>query len=104
MIRKKLLITGGLGFAGKHFYKSQFNKWKKIVIYDKMTYAADRAFINRYFDKKKDKIVIGDILDKRKLEKYIDKNTCVVHFAAESHVDNSFETSLIFTNTKNPIK
>ncbi len=99
MIRKKLLITGGLGFAGKHFYKSQFNKWKKIVIYDKMTYAADRAFINRYFDKKKDKIVIGDILDKRKLEKYIDKNTCVVHFAAESHVDNSFETSLIFTNT-----
>ena len=69
MIRKKLLITGGLGFAGKHFYKSQFNKWKKIVIYDKMTYAADRAFINRYFDKKKDKIVIGDILDKRKLEK-----------------------------------
>ena len=66
MIRKKLLITGGLGFAGKHFYKSQVNKWNKIVIYDKMTYAADRAFVNQYLDKKKDKIITGDILDKKK--------------------------------------
>ena len=99
MIKKKLLITGGLGFAGKHFYKSQVNKWSKIIIYDKMTYAADKNFVKKFFIKKKDKIIIGDILNKKKLEKSIDKNTCVVHFAAESHVDNSFETSLIFTNT-----
>ena len=99
MNRKKLLITGGLGFAGKHFYKSQINKWKSIVIYDKMTYAADKVFVNKFFNKKKDKIVIGDILNSKTLGKNIDKNTCVVHFAAESHVDNSFETSLIFTNT-----
>ena len=99
MKRKKLLITGGLGFAGKHFYKSQTNKWRNIIIYDKLTYAADRVFVSRFFNRKKDKIIIGDILDKNKLEKNIYKNTCVVHFAAESHVDNSFETSLIFTNT-----
>ena len=96
MNRKKLLITGGLGFAGKHFYKSQINKWKKIVIYDKMTYAADKAYVNKFFNKKKDKIITGDILDSKRLEKNIDKNTCVVHFAAESHVDNSFETLSYF--------
>ena len=99
MKNKKLLITGGLGFAGKHFYKSQINKWKKIVIYDKSTYAADKKFIDQLFNKDKDQIVKGDILDSKKLKKIIDKNTCVVHFAAESHVDNSFETSLIFTRT-----
>lgn len=98
MKRKKLIITGALGFAGKHFYKSQINKWEKIILYDKKTYAADVEFIRKIKDKK-DIVVIGDILDQKKLQKYIDKNTCVVHFAAESHVDNSFSTSLIFTNT-----
>ena len=62
MKRKKLLITGGLGFAGKHFYKSQTNKWRNIIIYDKLTYAADRVFVSRFFNRKKDKIIICDIL------------------------------------------
>ncbi len=98
MKRKKLLITGGLGFAGKHFYKSQINKWSKIIVFDKKTYAADISFVKKNFSNR-DKIVIADILNVKKLEKYIDKNTCIVHFAAESHVDNSFSTSLKFTNT-----
>lgn len=99
MITKKLLITGALGFAGKHFFRSQLAKWNKIILFDKKTYAADLTYVKKFLDKKKHKLIIGDILDKKKLEKYIDVNTCVVHFAAESHVDNSFETSLIFTET-----
>lgn len=98
MKRKKLLITGGLGFAGKHFYKSQIKKWSKIIVFDKKTYAADISFVKKNLSNR-DKIVIADILNIKKLQKYIDKNTCVVHFAAESHVDNSFSTSLKFTNT-----
>ena len=96
--RKKLLITGGLGFAGKHFYKSQIKKWSKIIVFDKKTYADDISFVKKNLSNR-DKIVIADILNIKKVQKYIDKNTCVVHFAAESHVDNSFSTSLKFTNT-----
>ena len=99
---KSILITGAAGFIGANFadymvknYENTYN----IVIFDKLTYAGNMHNL----DSIKDKIVFvkGDICDfefvKKTIEKYgID---AIVHFAAESHVDNSIKNPFIFTKT-----
>lgn len=97
-MQKILFLTGALGFAGKHYYKNYKNEWDKIIVYDKGTYASDLSFFKKY-KRKKDKLVKGDVCDFKKLFKSIPSKSYVIHFAAESHVDNSFSTSLIFTKT-----
>ena len=97
-MQKILFLTGALGFAGKHYYNHFKNEWDKIIIFDKKTYAADQKFFLKY-KRKKDIFIKGDICDYLKLKKVIPKNSYVIHFAAESHVDNSFLSSLIFSKT-----
>lgn len=93
---KKLIITGGLGFIGKNFYKFTKNLWDEIIIIDKSTYAADIAFFDDVL-RKQDKIIIGDICDLEFLNSVIQSNSTIIHLAAESHVDKSFTSSIIFT-------
>jgi dTDP-glucose 4,6-dehydratase len=97
-MQKILFLTGALGFAGKHYYKNYKDKWDKIIVYDKYTYASDFNFFKKY-KRKKDKIIKGDVCNFKKLFKSIPIKSYVIHFAAESHVDNSFLTSLKFTKT-----
>ena len=97
-MQKILFLTGALGFAGKHYYNHFKDEWDKIIIFDKKTYAADQKFFLKN-KRKKDIFIKGDICDYKKLKKVIPKNCYVIHFAAESHVDNSFLSSLIFTKT-----
>ncbi|MDC3062406.1 GDP-mannose 4,6-dehydratase [Candidatus Pelagibacter sp.] len=97
-MQKILFLTGALGFAGKHYYSNFKNQWDKIIIYDKKTYAADKKFFLKN-KRKKDVFIKGDICDYNKLIKSMPKKCFVIHFAAESHVDNSFLSSLIFTKT-----
>ena len=97
-MQKILFLTGALGFAGKHYYSNYKNEWDKVIVYDKKTYAADLKFFLKY-KRKKDIFIKGDICDYNKLKKVMPKNCFVIHFAAESHVDNSFFSSLIFTKT-----
>lgn len=95
---KKLIITGGLGFSGKHFFKFSQKYFKKIIIIDKKTYSADLSFFKKN-KRKNDKLEIFDICNYKKLIKIIDNKSIIVHFAAESHVDNSFKSSLKFTRS-----
>ncbi len=97
-MQKILFLTGGLGFAGKHYYKTYKNRWDKIIVYDKCTYASDITFFKKY-KRRKDTLIKGDVCDFKKLYKSVPTKSYVIHFAAESHVDNSFSTSLIFTKT-----
>ena len=97
-MQKILFLTGALGFAGKHYYANYKNQWDKIIVYDKKTYAADQKFFFKH-KRKKDVFIKGDICDYNKLKRVMPKNCYVIHFAAESHVDNSFFSSLIFTKT-----
>jgi len=97
---KNILVTGGAGFIGSNFVNHMVEKYGDkytYVVYDKMTYAADMA--NLELSKGKYEFVKADICDLEKdvetLKKYnID---AVVHFAAESHVDNSIKRPLTFT-------
>ena len=99
---KNILITGAAGFIGANFAELMVKKYEgkyNLYVYDKLTYAGN---LNN-LDKIKDKITFikGDICDfefvKKTLEKYnID---AIVHFAAESHVDNSIKNPFIFTHT-----
>lgn len=98
-----LLVTGGAGFIGSNFIHYFLNKYNKylIVNLDLLTYAgnlnnlADISNIENY------KFINGDIRDTelvKKLFKDFDVRH-VIHFAAESHVDNSIKDPTIFIET-----
>lgn len=99
---KNILITGGAGFIGSNFVNLMVKKYGDeytYVVYDKLTYAANME--NLKPSEGKYIFVKGDICDLEQnietLKKYnID---AVVHFAAESHVDNSIKRPLTFTET-----
>ena len=99
---KNILITGGAGFIGSNFVNLMVKKYGdkyNYIVYDKMTYAANIE--NLKPSEGKDTLVKADICDLEKnietLKKY--EIDAVVHFAAESHVDNSIKRPLTFTET-----
>jgi UDP-glucose 4,6-dehydratase len=98
---KKILITGGCGFIGSHITDYFVKKYKnaKVIVYDKITYA---AHINNLKSLKKNKrlqIVKDDILNFKSLLNHSKKTDLIIHLAAESHVDNSFELNDEFVKT-----
>jgi UDP-glucose 4,6-dehydratase len=98
----KILITGGCGFIGSHLAEYIFEKFKKseIVIYDKITYAANRKYLSRITGSKRVRIIKADINNLKKLISSSKKVDLLIHVAAESHVDKSFKLSnkFIITN------
>ncbi len=98
-----ILITGGLGFIGSNFIIHILNKYKdyNIINLDKLTYAGKLSNLEEIQDHKNYKYVKGDICDKDLvISLFSDYNiNQVIHFAAESHVDNSIENPDAFINT-----
>ncbi len=98
---RKILITGGAGFIGSHIverFSTQFPD-AKITVLDKMTYAADFRNIENLLHNNAIQLVVGDICDYDFCLKHVENCDLVIHAAAESHVDNSFHSSLLFTQT-----
>ena len=98
---KNILVTGAAGFIGSNFAEYFVNKYPeyKIVVLDKLTYAGNMNNLNNVINKIT--FVKGDICDfdlVLDLFKKYDING-VIHFAAESHVDNSIKNPFIFTHT-----
>ena len=89
---KKIFITGGCGFIGSHISEYFFNKYKdsKIIIYDKMTYAAHISNLKNILKDKRVELIKEDICDFDTLKKYTKGTDLLIHAAAESHVDKSF--------------
>ena len=97
-----ILITGGCGFIGSNFinYISAKNKYN-IVNIDAMYYCANEENINKTIRESNNYTFINNNLTDKNLnihdilEKY--KITYIIHFAAQSHVQNSFNDSIQFT-------
>ena len=100
-MKNNILVTGAAGFIGANFAEYFVNKHPdyNVVVVDKLTYAGNLANL----DKVKDKIKFeqADICDFEKMKEIFKKYDIngVIHFAAESHVDNSIKNPFIFTQT-----
>ena len=97
----KALITGGAGFIGSHIVERFVELYPKshIVVLDKMTYAADIDNILPLVHDARIQLIVGDIVDPGTCERAVKGAELVIHAAAESHVDNSFDNSYEFTKT-----
>ena len=102
-MHKTILITGGAGFIGSNFVPYFCEKYPeyKIVNLDKLTYAGNLENLRSCENMPNYSFVQGDICDADLIEKLFRENDVrgVIHFAAESHVDNSITGPRAFINT-----
>ena len=96
---KSMLITGGAGFIGANFvhYTLQYHPDYRITVIDKLTYAGNPDNLAGVLDKVD--FVTGDICNADIINPLIKANDVVVHFAAESHNDNSLINPYPFVET-----
>lgn len=96
---KKILITGGAGFIGANFVHYTLNHHPEyaVTVIDKLTYAGNPANLEAVLDKIE--FVTGDICDRELMDKLVGETDIVVHFAAESHNDNSLKNPWPFIET-----
>lgn len=96
----KLLITGGAGFIGSnfvHFVMREKPDWQ-ITVLDALTYAGNKSNLQG-LDSDRFKFVEGNICDEKIVDKLCSSTDMVVHFAAESHNDNSLSNPRPFLDT-----
>lgn len=96
---KKLLITGGAGFIGANFVHYTLNNHPEyqVTVIDKLTYAGNPDSLKSVLDKIE--FITGDICDRDLMDTLIADTDIVVHFAAESHNDNSLRDPWPFIHT-----
>jgi len=98
-----ILITGGAGFIGANFILYFLENYKniKIINLDKLTYAGELSNLHEIENNNRYTFLKGDICDRELIETLFKKYQLksVVHFAAESHVDNSINEPEEFIKT-----
>lgn len=82
----RLLVTGGAGFIGANFVHSAVGK-HDVTVLDALTYAGSRESLAGVADDIR--LVQGDITDAPLVGRLVGEADAVVHFAAETHVDNA---------------
>jgi dTDP-glucose 4,6-dehydratase len=85
----RLLVTGGAGFIGANFVHGTVTDRPDVAVtvLDALTYAGSRESLNTLADRIR--LVEGDITDEPLVDRLVAESDAVVHFAAETHVDNS---------------
>ncbi|MBS1680869.1 MAG: dTDP-glucose 4,6-dehydratase [Bacteroidetes bacterium] len=100
---KSILITGGAGFIGSNFVVHFLNTYKnyKVVNLDLLTYAGTLDNLKEAENNPHYTFIKGDIMDRSLVETIFQKHAIsgVIHFAAESHVDNSIAGPEAFIKT-----
>ena len=102
-VHKTVLVTGGAGFIGANFLEYFCKKYPQyhVVNLDKLTYAGNLDNLKECDSLRNYAFVKGDICDDELVSRiFADyKITDVIHFAAESHVDNSIKNPRAFVET-----
>lgn len=102
-MNKTILITGGAGFIGSNFivFFLENNSNIEVVNLDKLTYAGDLSNLKTLENHQNYSFVEGDICDTELVDQLFKQHNFsgVIHFAAESHVDNSIANPDAFINT-----
>lgn len=88
-----LLVTGGAGFIGANFVR-QASRSYRVTVVDKLTYAGNRANLPEGIE-----FVQGDICEQPLIDELVSAADAVVHFAAESHNDNSLRDPSAFVHS-----
>lgn len=92
-------MTGGAGFIGSNFVHHLLeNTDHSVTVLDKMTYAANEKSLEG-LDPSRFELVKGDIADRNTVDPLVDEADAVVHYAAESHNDNSLNDPTPFIHT-----
>ncbi|MDB5162045.1 MAG: dTDP-glucose 4,6-dehydratase [Candidatus Saccharibacteria bacterium] len=96
----KIIVTGGAGFIGSNFVHHVYRErpdWH-ITVLDALTYAGNEANLEG-LDPERVTFVKGDITNAELVDKLVSEHDAVVHYAAESHNDNSLQNPRPFLNT-----
>lgn len=99
----KILVTGGAGFIGSHYLNIMVNRYhdNDYVCVDLLTYAGNLSNIEKIIDCPNFKFVKLDICDREGIDELFnnEKFDAIIHFAAETHVDRSFNNEELFYKT-----
>ncbi|MBR2683190.1 MAG: dTDP-glucose 4,6-dehydratase [Atopobiaceae bacterium] len=97
---KNIIVTGGCGFIGSNFVHYVVNNHPgvHVTVLDKLTYAGNPENIAG-LPKDRVELVVGDICDAELLARLVPDHDAIVHFAAESHNDNSIADPSPFLRT-----
>lgn len=95
----RVLVTGGAGFIGSNFVHltRQIRPEAQVTVLDALTYAGSKSSLDGVLDEIQ--FVEGDITDRETVRSLVAESDVVVHFAAESHNDNSLREPWPFVAT-----
>jgi UDP-glucose 4,6-dehydratase len=99
---KNILITGGYGFIASNFLVYLVKKYKDINFYnyDKLLYCSNKDNVKEIEDEPNFNSTINELQNKEFLLSYLTTNNIdtIINFAAQTHVEYSFNNSLDYTN------
>ena len=100
----RYFVTGGAGFIGSNYVRGLLGgAWgvdvESVTVFDAFTYAGNMANLEAVANDPRLSLVTGDIRIASDIDGAIPGHDVVVHFAAESHVDRSIESSSVFVTT-----
>ncbi|HWJ09771.1 MAG TPA: dTDP-glucose 4,6-dehydratase [Nocardioides sp.] len=96
---QRILVTGGAGFIGSNFVHHVVRHTDaSVTVLDKLTYAASRESLAG-LPADRVSMVVGDVADAAVVDPLVAEHDAVVHYAAESHNDNSLDDPSPFIRT-----
>ena len=100
----RYFVTGGAGFIGSNYVRGLLDgRWgdsvEVVTVFDAFTYAGNPHNLDPVSSDPRLRVVKGDIRVQEEVLPALSDHDAIVHFAAESHVDRSIESSSVFIST-----
>lgn len=97
----RYFVTGGAGFIGSNYVRGLLDgRWghdvERVTVFDSFSYAGNTANLAPVKNDARLTVIRGDIRDRDAVVSALPGHDAIVHFAAESHVDRSIDSSAAF--------